>query len=44
MAEKLDPHDLMTLEELALPTMREHAALMEVLDMIQALRRREPTA
>ncbi len=56
MAESLDPKDLVTLEELALSTMREHAALVlvlegkgiltgqEVLDMIQELRRREPTA
>ncbi len=54
MAEKLDPNDLVTLEELALSTMWETAALVELLerkgiltkldvrDMIQALRQREP--
>ncbi len=56
MAEKLDPIDLVTLEELAISTMWETSALGEllerkgiltkqdVLDMIQELRRREPTA
>ncbi len=56
MAEKLDPNDLVTLEELALSTMWETSALVEllerkgiltkqeVLDMIQELRQREPTA
>ena len=54
MAEPLDPTDLVTLEELALSTMWEIAALVEVLerkgiltkqdvlDMIQELRQREP--
>ncbi len=56
MAEKLDPNDLVTLEELALSTMWETSALVEllerkgiltkqeVLEMIQELRQREPTA
>ena len=56
MAESLGPHDLITLEELAISTMWEHAALVEllerrgvltrqdVLDMSQELRQREPTA
>ncbi len=56
MAEKLDPKDLVTIEELAISTMWETSALVEllerkgtltrqdVLDMIQELRRREPTA
>ena len=56
MAEPLDPTDLVTLEELALSNMWETSALVEllerkgiltkqeVLDMIQELRRREPTA
>ncbi len=56
MAEPLDPNDLVTLEELAITNMWENAALVEllerkgilarqdVLDMIQELRRREPTA
>ena len=56
MAEKLDPNDLVTLEDLAPSNMWETSALVEllerkgiltrqdVLDMIQVLRRREPTA
>ncbi len=56
MAEKLDPNNLVTLEELAISNMWETSALVEllerkgiltkqeVLDMIQELRRREPTA
>jgi len=52
MAEKLDPKDLVTLDELAISTMWETSALAEllerkgiltkqdVLDMIQELRRR----
>ncbi len=56
MAEKLDPTDLVTLEELAISNMWETSALVEVLErkgiltkqdvlaMIQELRRREPTA
>ncbi len=56
MAEKLDPKDLVTLEELAISTMWETSALVELLErkgiltrqevlaMIQELRRREPTA
>ncbi len=56
MAEPLDPNDLVTLDELALSNMWETAALVEllerkgiltkqeVLDMIQELRQREPTA
>ncbi len=56
MAEQLDPNDLLTLEELALSNMWETSALVEVLerkgvltkqevlDMIQELRQREPTA
>ncbi len=56
MAEKLDPKELVTLEELAISTMWETSALVEllerkgiltrqdVLDMIQELRQREPTA
>ncbi len=55
MAEKLDPKDLVTLEELALSNMWETSALVEllerkgiltrkeVLDMIQELRQREHT-
>ncbi len=55
MAEKLDPTDLVTLEELAISSMWETSALVEllerkgiltkqeVLDMIQELRQREPT-
>ncbi len=51
-----DPNDLVSLEELALSTMWETSALVEllerkgvltrqeVLDMIQELRQREPTA
>ncbi len=56
MAEKLDPKDLVTLEELAISSMWETAALVELLErkgiltkqdvlaMIQELRQREPTA
>ena len=56
MAEKLDPKEIVTLEELALSNMWETSALVEVLerkgiltkqevlDMIQELRQREPTA
>ena len=56
MAEKLDPKEIVTLEELALSNMWEVAALVEVLErkgiltkqdvlaMIQELRQREPTA
>jgi len=56
MAEKLDPKELVTIEELAISTMWENAALVELLErkgvltkqdvlaMIQELRRREPTA
>ncbi len=56
MAASLDPHDLVTLEELAISNMWETSALVELLerkgiltkqevvDMIQELRRREPTA
>ncbi len=56
MAEKLDPNDLVTLDELAISNMWETAALVEllerkgiltkqeVLDMIQELRLREPRA
>ncbi len=56
MAEPRDPNDLVTLDELALSNMWETAALVEllerkgiltkqeVLDMIQELRQREPTA
>ena len=56
MAEKLDPNEFVTLEELALSTMWETSALVEllerkgiltkqeVLDMIQELRQRDPTA
>ncbi len=56
MAEKLDPKEIVTLEELAISNMWETAALVEllerkgiltkqdVLDMIQELRQREPTA
>ncbi len=56
MAEKLDPKDLVSLEELAIGGMWENTALVEllerkgiltkqeVLDMIQELRQREPTA
>ena len=55
MAQPLDPKDLVTLEELAISTMWETSALVEllerkgiltkqeVLDMIQELRQREPT-
>ncbi len=56
MAASLDPKDLVTLDELALSNMWETSALVEllqrkgiltkqeVLDMIQELRQREPTA
>ncbi len=56
MAEPLDPTDRLTLDELAISTMWETAALVEllerkgiltrqdVLDMIQELRQREPMA
>ncbi len=56
MAASLDPNDLVTLEELAISTMWETSALVEllerkgiltkqdVLDMIQELRQRDPTA
>ncbi len=56
MEEKFDPNDFVTLEELALSSMWETSALVEllerkgiltrqeVLDMIQELRQREPTA
>ncbi|MDA2910338.1 hypothetical protein MYX04_05355 [Nitrospiraceae bacterium AH_259_D15_M11_P09] len=56
MAEKLDPKEIVTLDELAISNMWENAALVEllerkgiltkqeVLDMIQELRQREPTA
>ncbi len=56
MAEKLDPKDLVTIEDLALSNMWETSALVElleykgiltkqdVLDVIQDLRQREPTA
>ena len=56
MAESLDPNDLVTLEELAISNMWENAALVEllerkgiltrqeVLDMIQELCKRDPTA
>ncbi len=55
MAEKLDPKEIVTLEELALSNMWETSALVEllerrgvltrqdVLDMIRGLRQREPT-
>ena len=56
MAEKLDPNELVTLEELAISNMWETSALVELLErkgiltkqdmleMIQELRQREPTA
>ncbi len=56
MAEKLDPKELVTIEELAISNMWETSALVEVLerkgiltkedvlDMIQKLRKRDPTA
>jgi len=56
MADPLDPNDLVTMEELAISTMWETSALVEllerkviltkqeVLDMIQELRKRQPTA
>ncbi len=55
MAEKLDPKELITIEELAISNMWETSALVEllerkgiltrqeVLDMIQELRQREPS-
>ncbi len=55
MAEKLDPKEIVTLEELAISNMWETSALVEllerkgiltkqeVLDMIHELRQREPT-
>ena len=56
MAEKLDPKDLVTIEELAISNMWENAALIELLhekglitkqellDKITDLRRRQPQA
>ncbi len=56
MAEKLDPKELVTIEELAISTMWETSALVELLErkgiltkqevlaMIQELRQREPMA
>ncbi len=56
MAEKLDPKEIVTLEELALSTMWETSAVVEllerkgiltkqeVLDLIRELRQREPTS
>ncbi len=56
MAEKLDPKEIVTLEELAISNMWETSALVELLErkgiltkqdvlaMIQELRQREPTA
>ncbi len=56
MAEKLDPKEIVTLEDLAISNMWETSALVEllerkgiltrqdVLDMIQELRQREPMA
>ena len=56
MAESLDPNDLVTLEELAISTMWETSALVELLErkgiltkqevlaMMKELRQREPTA
>ncbi len=56
MEEKFDPNDFVTLEELALSSMWETSALVELLErkgvltrievlaMIQELRQREPTA
>ncbi len=56
MAEKLDPKELVTIEELAISNMWETSALVELLErkgiltkqdvlaMIQELRQREPTA
>ncbi len=56
MAQPLDPKEIVTFKELALSTMWETSALVEllerkgiltkqeVLDMIQELRQREPTA
>ncbi len=55
MAEKLDPKELVTIEELAISNMWETSALVELLErkgiltkqdvlaMIQELRQREPT-
>ncbi len=39
MAEKLDPNDLVTLDELALSTMWETSALVELLERRGVLRR-----
>ena len=56
MAEKLDPKEVVSIEELAVSTMWETSALVELLErkgiltkqdvlaMIQELRQREPTA
>ncbi len=56
MAEKLDPKEVLTLEELAISNMWETSALVELLErkgiltkqevlhMIQELRQREPSA
>ncbi len=56
VTEPLDPNDLVTLDELAISTMWETSALVELLErkgilttqevlaMIQELRQREPTA
>ncbi len=56
MAEKLDPKEIVTLEQLAISNLWETSALVEllerkgiltkqdVLDMIHELRQREPTA
>ncbi len=56
MAEKLDPKEIVTLDELALSNMWETSALVELLErkgiltkqevlaMIQELRQRQPTA
>ncbi len=56
MAEKLDPKEIVTLDELAISNMWETSALVELLErtgiftkqevlaMIQELRQREPTA
>ncbi len=56
MAEKLDPKEIVTLEELAISNMWETSALVELLErkgilskqevlaMIQELRQRQPTA
>ncbi len=56
MAESVDPKDFITIEELVISGMCEHAGLVEllgrkgvltrqeVLDMIETLRQRDPTA